>query len=136
MIIKRRQADLAAKFGVTQERVVAELAMLGFSNMADYLKCVEGGDPYFDYAGLTRDQAAALSEVTVETYVEGKGKDAESVKRVKFKLADKISALDKLGRHLGMFKEGGEGGSGNVDRELIREFARLFTARQVKTIEI
>jgi len=121
---------------VTQERVVAELAMLGFSNMADYLKCVEGGDPYFDYAGLTRDQAAALSEVTVETYVEGKGKDAESVKRVKFKLADKISALDKLGRHLGMFKEGGEGGSGNVDRELIREFARLFTARQVKTIEI
>jgi phage terminase small subunit len=115
--IKRRQADLAAKFRITQEKIVAELAKLGFSNMGDYMKCTEGGDPYFDYASLTREQKAALEEVTVGSWI--KGKD-QLVKKIKFKLADKISALEKLGRHLGMFKEEGQGSAGNVDRELIR----------------
>ena len=133
--IERRRADLAEKSRITTEKVVAELGKIGFANMADYLKCNEGGDPYFDYSSLTRDQAAALAEVTVESYVEGKGKDAQSVKKIKFKLANKISALDKLGRHLGMFKDGGKGGSGNVDRELVREFAQRFAARQVPMIE-
>ena len=29
------------------------------------------GDPVLDFENLTRDQAAALQEVTVETYMEG-----------------------------------------------------------------
>jgi hypothetical protein len=32
-----------------------------------------------------------------------RGEDARAVKRVKFKLHDKLGALDKLGRHLGLF---------------------------------
>jgi phage terminase small subunit len=135
--IKRRQAELAAKFRITQEKVVAEMAKIGFSNMGDYLKCSEGGDPYFDYASLTREQKAALEEVTVESSI--KGKD-ELVKKIKFRLHDKLAALEKLGRHLGMFKEGGERGSygGGVDQALIREFGRLFLERQrkVKVLDI
>jgi phage terminase small subunit len=105
--------------------------------MGDYLKCSEGGDPYFDYASLTREQKAALEEVTVESSI--KGKD-ELVKKIKFRLHDKLAALEKLGRHLGMFKEGGERGSygGGVDQALIREFGRLFLERQrkVKVLDI
>jgi phage terminase small subunit len=116
------------------------MAKIGFSNMGDYLKCNPGGDPYFDYESLTSEQKAALAEVTVESYVDGRGKDAQMVKKIKFKLADKLAALDKLGRHLGMFKEGGERGSygGGVDQALIREFASRFMERQrvVKTIDI
>jgi phage terminase small subunit len=57
---------------------------------------------------LTRVQAAALQEVTVEDYVDGRGDDgrgdgARDVKRVKFRLGDKRAALVDLGRHLGMF---------------------------------
>jgi hypothetical protein len=44
-----------------------------------------------------------LHEVTVEDYVEGHGENARAVKRVKFKPHDKLGALDKLGRHLGLF---------------------------------
>ena len=106
--IASRQQALQAKLEVTQERVIAELAKIGFANMADYMRAGPGGDPYLDFSALTRDQAAALQEVTTDTYVEGGGEEAREVKRVKFKLADKRAALVELGRHLGLFK--GEAG--------------------------
>src|SRR5438105_4182779 len=37
--------------------------------------------------------------------VNGRGKDARDVKRVRFKLADKQAALVSLGRHLGIFDD-------------------------------
>ena len=72
--------------------------------MADYMKVGPGGDPYLDFSALTRDQTAALHEVTVEDYVDGRGDDARDVKRVRFKLYDKRAALVDLGRHLGLFE--------------------------------
>lgn len=95
----------AAKAGVTIERIVAELAKVGFANMGDFLKATTGGDPYFVYADLTDEQKAALAEVTVEDFKEGRGEDARDVRRIKFKLYDKLGALEKLGKHLGMFKD-------------------------------
>lgn len=95
----------AEKAGVTVQRIVDELAKVGFANMQDYMQANEQGDPYLDFSGLTRDQAAALGEVTVEDFKDGRGEGARDVRRVKFKLHDKLSALEKLGKHLGMFKE-------------------------------
>lgn len=103
--IAAQQKALAEANGVTVDKIVKELAKLGFANMADYMKATAGGDPYLDFSSLTRDQAAALVEVTVEDYTEGRGDDARDVKRVKFKLADKRASLVDLGRHLGMFKD-------------------------------
>jgi phage terminase small subunit len=101
--IEVAQEARAQRTGVTADRVVAELAKIGFANMADYLRANPGGDPYLDFSALSRDQAAALQEVTVEDYVEGRGEEKRDVKRVKFKLADKRAALVDLGRHLGLF---------------------------------
>jgi phage terminase small subunit len=95
----------AAKAGVTVQRIVDELAKVGFANMGDYLRATTGGDPFFVYDQLTDEQKAALSEVTVEDFKEGRGDDARDVRRIKFKLYDKLGALEKLGKHLGMFKE-------------------------------
>jgi phage terminase small subunit len=86
---------------ITQDRVLAEIAKLGFTNMADYMAATPGDDPYLDFSALTRGQAAALQEVTVEE----RGQNAREAKRVKFKLADKRAALVDIGRHLGMFKD-------------------------------
>jgi phage terminase small subunit len=88
---------------VTKERVIAELAKIGFANMFDYMKVGPDGDPHLDFSAITRDQAAALVEVTVEDFKDGRGEDARDVRRVKFKLADKKGALVDLGRELGMF---------------------------------
>jgi len=101
--IQAAQAKRSERTEITADRVLTELAKLGFANMADYLKVGPSGDPILDFSALTRDQAAALVEVTVEDFVDGRGEDAREVKRVKFKLADKRAALVDLGRHLGMF---------------------------------
>jgi phage terminase small subunit len=101
--IEAAQRSQSARTGITADMVIAELAKIGFANMADYMKATPGGDPYLDFSALTRDQAAALQEVTIEDYVEGRGDNAREVKRVKFRLADKRAALVDLGRHLGIF---------------------------------
>jgi phage terminase small subunit len=107
--VRARIAELlnegAAKAGVSIQRVVEELAKIGFANMADYMKVGIDGDPYLDFSELNRDHSAALVEVTVEDFKEGRGADARDVRRVKFKLADKRAALVDLGKHLGMFKD-------------------------------
>lgn len=90
---------------ITQDRVLKELAKLGFANMQDYMSVTKEGEPFADLSKLTRDQAAAITEFTVEDFTEGRGEDARDVRRVKFKLADKRAALVDIGRHLGMFKD-------------------------------
>ena len=101
--IQAAQKKREQKLEITQESVVQELAKIGFANMADYMKVGPWGDPTLNFSDLTRDQAAALSEVTVEDFTDGRGEDAREVRRVKFKLADKRAALVDIGRHLGMF---------------------------------
>ena len=90
---------------ITQDKVLKELAMLGFANMGDYMRTTADGDPYLDFSKLTREQTAALQEVTVDDYLDGRGEDARAVRKVKFKLADKRAALVDIGKHLGMFTE-------------------------------
>ena len=116
---------------VEATRVLHELAKLAFANMADYMRVGPGGDPVLDFSKLTRDQAAALVEVTVEDYVDGRGEDARQVRRVKFKLASKLVALELLGKHLGLFKEriehsGPDGGPIEVKHYTDIEAARLI----------
>jgi hypothetical protein len=58
---------------------------------------------------LTRDQATAIIELTVEeTLDRASGSSAPTflkVRRTKLRLADKLGALEKLGRHLRLFTE-------------------------------
>jgi phage terminase small subunit len=103
--IESAMAERAERTEITADRVLRELALIGFANMADYMSAGPDGDPFLDFSGLTRDQAAALAEVTVEDFKDGRGEDAREVRRIKFKLADKKGALVDIGRHLGMFKD-------------------------------
>jgi phage terminase small subunit len=86
-------------------KVLTELCKLGFSNMADFVRSQPDGSIVTDFSQLTRDQAAAITEVVVEEYMDGRGDDARPVKRTKFKLADKRGALELIARHLGMFDD-------------------------------
>jgi phage terminase small subunit len=77
---------------ITLERVAVELGRIGFANMGDYMRVGPSGDPVLDFSKLTRERAAALTEVTVDDYLEGRGETAREVRKVKFKLADKRGA--------------------------------------------
>jgi phage terminase small subunit len=98
------------KAEVTVEKVIAELAKLGFANMLDYIKPQPDGTAILDLSAIDRDKAAAIHEYQVDTVTnyetnEDGERVAATVKRARFKLADKRSALVDLGKHLGMFRE-------------------------------
>jgi phage terminase small subunit len=57
--------------------------------------------------------------VTVDTYVEGRGEGAHEVKRVRFKLCDKLGALRDLGRHHKLFTDKVEHEAGKSLEELL-----------------
>ena len=100
--LTKKQAD---KLDLSAEKVLSELSRMGFSNLLDYVKVTKEGDAFVDLSNLTPEQAAAIQEVTVDEYMEGKGKDARKVKRTKLKLVDKIRSLELLGKHLKLFTE-------------------------------
>ena len=101
--IQSGRQKLSEKTGVTAERVIAELALVAFTNMQDYFRVNSEGQPELDCSTLTKEQAAALSEVTAEEVWRGKGDDAKRMVRTKFKLHSKMSALDQLGKYFGLF---------------------------------
>lgn len=101
--------------GITADNVLGELAKLGFSNMQDYIQVQPDGSASVDLSKLTREQAAPISEIQSDVYMEGNGGEARKVKRTKLKLASKLPALELLARHLKLIgSDRGEGGSTNV----------------------
>ena len=107
------QSKLAKKLEVTQERILREYALLGFSSLGDFMRVQPDGTAYFDLSGMTKEQAATILEYQVDEYTEGKkggkgngkGESGREVKRMKIKLHDKKGALDSMAKHLGMFVE-------------------------------
>jgi phage terminase small subunit len=95
--------ERSERLSVSADKVVQEYAKLAFANMGDYVQETADGEPIVSLKGVDRDRRAAISEMTVEDFVDGRGENAREVRRVKVKLHDKKSALDSVARHLGMF---------------------------------
>lgn len=95
--IAHAQRGRAIRTEITQDRVLLELATLGFANAGDYFEWGPDGITVRDKSELTRDQQAAVSEVS-ETRTENGG-------TIRVKLYDKTAALEKIARHLGMFND-------------------------------
>ena len=97
--------EKADKLDLSAEKVLSELSRMAFSNLLDYGTVTDDGGFVIDLATLNREQAAAIHEITVDEYMEGRGEGARVVKRIRFKLASKIDALELLGKHLKLFTE-------------------------------
>ena len=82
---------------IEANRVINELAKLAFANMKHYAKFGPDGVQLTDSEELTDDQLAAISEVSETETKDGGTK--------RFKLHDKLKALELLGRHLGIFEK-------------------------------
>jgi phage terminase small subunit len=96
-------AVAVANTGITIERVLLELEKIGFSNMLDFIKIDDEGQPCLNFTDLDRHKAAAIGEITTDVITNPR--DGSVTRRTKFKLLDKKTALVDIGRHLGMFKE-------------------------------
>lgn len=115
---------------ITQERIMNELACLGFYNPQDFFNA--DGSP----KSITElDERAARAITGLDTVNIGNGE--EGIGQVlKLKLADKRPALVDMGKHIGMFKEriehtGKDGGPIETkelsDNEVARRMAFLLT---------
>ena len=89
--IQKRQKSAAEKLEITRERVLKELASIGFAKATDFLTIQGGRVLIKDSDGVAADKLAALASVK------------EGMYGVEVKLADKARALEMLGKYLGLF---------------------------------
>jgi phage terminase small subunit len=139
--IAKRQKELSRSTEITQERVIKELALIAFSNNADYAHVVEkkmqveaGGAlvDLLDKDGkpvmyrtvepvlteeLTEEQKRALAVIK-------KGRDGLEVKS-----CDKVKALELLGKHLGIFTDKIEANVNDTTRSELQELLAQRKAR-------
>lgn len=87
-------AERSKRTGINADRVLLELARIAFVNADDVINAEDATLK----EGATRDDLAAIQSVKVKTF-KGKGTERE------IKLADKLKALDMLGRHLEMWND-------------------------------
>lgn len=93
------------KVDITAERVLRELSLLAYSNTLDYVTINDEGLCDVDFSKLTRDQAAAIQEIKVDTTGGTGDGERRVVLRTTFKLADKGQNLERLGKHLKLFTD-------------------------------
>lgn len=93
--IDQRMAELSRRTGVTQERIIRELARIAFVNPPDVVDMDEARI----MATATEDDTAAIASVKVKRIP---GEAGEGVER-EIRFADKIKALELLGKRFGMW---------------------------------
>jgi phage terminase small subunit len=82
---------------ITQDRVLEELAAIGFSNIYDAINIERGMLEYKSIDALPTDLKKAIVEIACVPSEDG------STRITRIKLACKIKALDLIAKHLGMF---------------------------------
>ena len=92
--IAKAMAERSRRTGVNADRVVMELAKIAFVNANDVIDM----ETATVKAGALPEDTAAIQSVKIKTFEED-GLERE------IKMADKLRALELLGRHLGMFKD-------------------------------
>ena len=95
--IAKLREEQSARTGITADRVINELAKIGFAVSTDAIQIVKGKVKVIDTALLTEDTRAAISEIKQTITREGGS--------LGIKFHDKKGALELLGKHLGIFKE-------------------------------
>lgn len=95
--IDKAMAERSKRTGVNADRVIQELAKMAFINAVDVINTE---DATLKDGALPED-TAAIQSVKVKSIPT---KDGEGVER-EIKMADKIKALELLGKHLGMFTD-------------------------------
>ena len=99
--IQKRMQDRQDRTEITQDRVLKEYAKLGFF---DPRKLFNGDGSPVPIQALDDDTAAAIAGLDVMEIWEGRGDDRQFVGYLKkYKIANKIGALDSIAKHLGMF---------------------------------
>jgi len=88
------QAEIASSLEITAERVLRELARLAFADLSEIVKIGKDGRvKVTPTEQMTEDQRRAIQSVS------------QTADGIKVKFADKLRALELVGKHIGLFVE-------------------------------
>lgn len=113
--IDKALAARSRRTGITQDRVLRELAKVAFVNANDVID----PDSATVRADATEDDLACIQTVKVKTSESEMGSSSER----EIKLYDKMRALEMLGKHLGLFDKRGQDSSNGEKNNLLEAIA-------------
>lgn len=103
--IEKLLSERLRRIDLRADRALYEIANLAFSNMKDFVKVGEDGQPVLDFTNVNRDQWAAVQEYS-EDVTGGSGDGVRAVVlRRKIKLSPKAPALEMLAKHFKLLTE-------------------------------
>lgn len=113
--ISQAMAHRSRRTGITQDRVLRELAKVAFVNANDVID----PDSATVRADATEEDLACIQAVKVKTSESEMGSSSER----EIKLYDKMRALEMLGKHLGLFDKRGQDSSNGEKNNLLEAIA-------------
>lgn len=113
--IDKALAARSRRTGITQDRVLRELAKVAFVNANDVID----PDSATVRADATEEDLACIQAVKVKTSESEMGSSSER----EIKLYDKMRALEMLGKHLGLFDKRGQDSSNGEKNNLLEAIA-------------
>ena len=120
--ITELQTERSNRLGVTADRVIEELALVGFSDIGEIMDFSGSEIRLLPANRISQKARRSIASVKVKRHVEtGIGPDGPieiPVEVIEFKMVDKLSALDKLGRYLGLFVDREASGNGNANIQI------------------
>ncbi|MDD4931810.1 MAG: terminase small subunit, partial [Candidatus Colwellbacteria bacterium] len=99
--VQQQMEERSRRCHIDQDRVLDELAKIGFANIKNVVSWNKWGVTVKDSEVITDEDAAAISEVSATFNEYGCN--------VKVRMYDKRAALVDIGNHLGIFEKGKDG---------------------------
>jgi phage terminase small subunit len=130
--ITELRAPALENLNITLESVLGELALIAFANIGDFLEIGENGKATLTLEGITTEQLAAVKKVKTNEVLNSEGELIGYSNE--FELADKLKALEMLGRHVGAFPNARDNRSTNVTIDQDAPLSRIELARRVAFI--
>ena len=93
--INELKADLGKRIGITSDMIAKEYALIGFSNMFDFIDEANNVRSIKDI-GIEKAKIISSLKKTITTF------DGNEKTTIEIKLHDKLSALDKLSKMIGV----------------------------------
>lgn len=103
--IEERRKEMSERNQITEDWIISRLMTIADSAIGDILTVDDLGNIEFDYAKLTPEMRKAIQGISIDEFKEGRGRNSGNVRKIKIQLADRLRALEMLGKYLGMFKE-------------------------------
>ena len=103
-----RRVDRVARTEITQDKVLAELAKIGFADIRKLVKWGEGiavADPESGAIEIVNGISLIGSDQIDDATAASISEVSQTNQGLKVKMHDKRAALVDIGKHLGMFKE-------------------------------